>query len=283
MSVALRAPTTPSAAATPAPPSAARALRAVVRRGLRDNRRAPLTWGGSLGLMGGLMAALWPAIEDSMDELMKSYPPALKDAFNITELNSVEAYVDGEMLSFIVPLAIAFLAVRCATRAISMAEERGFLDAVLAAPLARRTLVAGSFIVCAAVVAVVLAVITALTWVTGTIAGAEPSLVVLGRGFANVWPLAMLFGGLALLAAGVLHRAASVTAVSVGVLAAMYIVDLMGKLADPIEPLRFASAFKYYGSAVQDGIDPLAFAGLALAGAALATAGALLFDRRDVR
>ena len=100
----------------------------------------------------------------------------------------------------------------------------------------------------------------------------------------------MLFGGLALLAAGVLHRAASVTAVSVGVLAvsvgvlaAMYIVDLMGKLADPIEPLRFASAFKYYGSAVQDGIDPLAFAGLALAGAALATAGALLFDRRDVR
>ena len=63
----------------------------------------------------------------------------------------------------------------------------------------------------------------------------------------------------------------------------MYIVDLMGKLADPFEPLRFASAFKYYGSAVQDGIDPLAFAGLALAGAALATAGAFLFDRRDVR
>ena len=164
-----------------------------------------------------------------------------------------------------------------------MAEERGFLDTVLAAPLARRTLVAGSFIVRALVVAVVLVVITALTWLTGTIAGADPSLVVLGRGFANVWPLAMLFGGLALLAAGTLHRAASVTAVSVGVLATMYIVDLMGKLADPIEPLRYASAFKYYGSAVQDGIDPLAFAGLALAGAALATAGALLFDRRDVR
>jgi ABC-2 type transport system permease protein len=133
-------------------------------------------------------------------------------------------------------------------------------------------------------VAVVLAVITALTWLSGTIAGADPSLVVLGLGFANVWPLAVLFGGLALLAAGVLHRAASVTtAVSVGVLAAMYIVDLMGKLADPIEPLRSASAFKYYGSAVHDGIEPLAFAGLALAGAALATAGALLFDRRDVR
>ncbi len=49
-----------------------------------------------------------------MDELMKSYPDSLKEAFNISELNSVEAYVDAEMLSLIVPLAIAFLAVRIA-------------------------------------------------------------------------------------------------------------------------------------------------------------------------
>ena len=73
------------------------------------------------------------------------------------------------------------------------------------------------------------------------------------------------------------------TAVAVGTLGAMYVIDLVGKLADPVAPLRSVSAFKYYGSAVRDGIDPLAFTGLALAGAALAAAGALLFDRRDVR
>lgn len=266
-----------------AAPSAGRALRAVVRRGLRENRRAPLAWGGSLGAMSAMMAALWPVIEDSMDQLMKSYPAGLKKAFNIADLNSVEAYVDAEMLSLIVPLAIAFLAVRIAARAIVGAEERGYLDTLLAAPLPRWTLVAGAFIVSAIVVAEVLAVITALTWVAGWIAGADPSLAVLGRGFANVWPLAMLFGGLALFAAGVLHRAATVTAVAVGTLAAMYVIDLVGKLADPIEPLRSVSAFKYYGSAVRHGIDPLAFAGLALAGALLAVAGARLFDRRDVR
>jgi ABC-2 type transport system permease protein len=241
MSVATpRTRTTPPAAAIPEP-SAARALRAVVRRGLRDNRRAPLAWGGSLEAMSGLMAALWPAIESSMDELMNAYPASLKDAFNIADLNSVEAYVDAEMLSLILPLAIAFLAVRCVSRAISTAEEQGYLDTMLAAPLARRTLVAGSYLVCALVVAAVLAVITALTWVAGWVAGADSSLAVLGRGFANVWPLAMLFGGLALLAAGVLHRAAAVTAVSVGTLVAMYIVDLVGKLADPIDTRRRSS------------------------------------------
>ena len=63
----------------------------------------------------------------------------------------------------------------------------------------------------------------------------------------------------------------------------MYIVDLVGKLADPIAPLRSVSAFKYYGSAVRDGINPLAFVGLTLVGLLLAAAGALHFDRRDVR
>ena len=92
----------------------------------------------------------------------------------------------------------------------------------------------------------------------------------------------MLFAGLAVLAAGALHRSGQVTAIAIGTLVGMYVIDLVGKIADPIEPLRYISAFRYYGSAIQNGIEPLAFAGLTLAGIALATAGALLLERRDV-
>ena len=95
-----------------------------------------------------------------MDELMESYPPELKDAFNIRELTTVEAYIDAEMLSFIIPLALAFLAVRVIVRLVAGAEERGYLDIVLTAPIARRVLVAGAVVVAAIVVAVVLAVVT---------------------------------------------------------------------------------------------------------------------------
>jgi ABC-2 type transport system permease protein len=98
---------------------------------------------------------------------------------------------------------------------------------------------------------------------------------------ANVWPLAMFFAGLAVFAAGRLHRGAPVTAVATGTLGAMYVLDLVGKLAG-IPALRAVSAFRYYGSAVQDGIDPLAFAGLTLLGVALAAAGAWLLERRDI-
>ena len=262
--------------------AAARPLLAVVRGRLHDQRRVPLTWGGSLGAMSALMAALWPSIEGSVDRLLASYPEKLKEAFNIHALTSVEAYVDAEMLSLIVPLAVSFLAVRLVTRALSGAEASGELDIVLSAPLRRRTLVAGSYVACAVLVAAVLALVTAMTWVAGSVVGAHPSLVVLGRGLANVWPLSMLFAGLAVLATGPLHRTPQVTAVAIGGLVASYLLDLVGKLADPVSWARTFSAFRYYGSAIQDGIDPLAFAGLTLAGVALAVGGTLLFERRDV-
>jgi hypothetical protein len=51
----------------------------------------------------------------------------------------------------------------------------------------------------------------------------------------------------------------------------MNVLDLVGRPADSAGPLRAASAFKHYGSAARDGIDRLA------------AAGALLFERRDLR
>ena len=281
MSVATRHAPAPEASVAVAP-SQRRSVRAVVRRGLRDHRRAWLTWGGPLGAMSALMAAIWPSVEGALDEALEGYPEALKEAFNIREITTVEAYIDAETMSLIVPLAVAFLAVRIVTRAISVAEEQRYLDTVLAAPVSRGALVAGAFAVAAIVVAVVLAVTTLLTWVVALLAGTDASLVVLGRGAANVWPLSMLFAGVATLAAGRLHRSAQVTAIATGTLVGMYVIDLVGKLADPVEPLRYVSAFKYYGSAIQDGIDPLAFAGLTIAGLVLAVAGAVLLRRRDV-
>jgi ABC-2 type transport system permease protein len=281
MSVATQ-PAPPVAVRVARAPSAAASLLAIVRRGLRDHRRAPLTWGGSLGALCAFMASIWPSIEGSINDALESYPQALKDAFNIRHLTTVEQYIDAEMLSLIVPLAVAVLAVRIVTRAIAGAEEQRYLDTLLAAPVSRRTVVAGSFFVAGLVVAGVLAVTTLLTWVAGLLAGADPSLVVLARGTANVWPLSMLFAGTAALAAGRLHGSAMVTAIATAVLAAMYVIDLLGKVAEAIEPLRWASAFRYYGSAIQDGIDPLAFAGLTVVGLALTAVGGLLFERRDV-
>jgi ABC-2 type transport system permease protein len=265
------------------PPSTLRSLDAVVRHLLWANRRAPLTWGGGLGAMSALIAAMWPSIEDSVSKLMREYPPALKTAFGIDELDSLAAYVSAEMLSLIVPLAVAVLAVRCVVGATAGAEELGHLDVLLTLPLSRRVLVAGALLAAAIVSAVVLAVTWAMTCIAGTIVGASVDTGALAAGFADVWPLAMAFAGLGVLAVGLTSRPAVATGAAVGIAVAMYVVDLVGKLSEPLEPVRNVSAFRLYGTAVTDGLDPVHVAILVAAAVALAIAGAVLFDRRDIR
>jgi ABC-2 type transport system permease protein len=260
-----------------------RSLLALVHRGLIDQRRAPLTWGGALGAMTALMAAIWPSIENSMAKLVESYPADLKEVFGIQQLDTIEKYIDVEMLSIVVPVTLAFFAVRCATRATVGAEDRHHLDTLLSLPVSRRVLVASSFIVTGLVLAAILGVIWVLTWITGTVVGGGISGATLAAGLVNVWPLAMAFAGLAVLVAGFLHRPTAVTAIAAGTLGAMYVIDLVGKLAPPVEPLRVLSAFRYYGSAVQDGLDVSHATGLVLVAVALASVGAMLFERRDVR
>ena len=85
-----------------------------------------------------------------------------------------------------------------------------------------------------------------------------------------------------MLAAGHAHRSAPVTAFCVGLLVVMYLLDVVGKLADPVGWLRSLSAFRYYGEPLLHGLSAGGAAGLVLAGALLAAVGALAFERRDV-
>jgi len=97
-----------------------------------------------------------------------------------------------------------------------------------------------------------------------------------------VLPLALFAGGLAALASGALRSLLSASGVAMGTLVAMYALDLAGRLAHALDPLRYISAFRYYGAPMQDGIDPASFIGLAAAGVLLMILGALLFESRDV-
>jgi hypothetical protein len=62
----------------------------------------------------------------------------------------------------------------------------------------------------------------------------------------------------------------------------MYVLDLIGRLDTGLAALRYASVFRYYGKAAENGIDPLSFLGVTAVAIATAAAGALLFDRRDL-
>lgn len=254
----------------------------VARQIVRERRRAPVIWGGSLGLMSALMVAIYPSLDSQLKKAIDSYPDSLKETFRIDEIDSAAAYLDAEMFSLIVPLAIGVFAVRLVAGAITAAEERGQLDVLLSAPVTRTQVLSGVLLAAAWLSAGVLAITGALAWLASAATGAGLGLDEAAAGAASVWPLGIFCAGLAALATAVTHRSAAVTALGVGTLVTMYVVDIAGKLAEALDWARYASVFRWYGSALRDGLDLPAMTGVAAVAVALAIAATRLFERRDL-
>jgi ABC-2 type transport system permease protein len=257
-------------------------LRALVAAHLSDRRRSLLAWGLPLGLWSAFIVLIYPSVEGALAKAIKGYPPALKEAFGIGELTSVEQYLHAEMLSLIVPLALGYLAVRAVASGLSGAAETGRLDVLLSAPVSRRALTSAGFAATAIELAIVLAITVAITFLGSLVSGADLSLGASLAGYVNVWPLALVFAGFGIVAAGFSLRTSVVTGAVAGLLVTMYIVDLIGRLDESLSGIRYASVFKYYGNAIENGIDPVAFAGVTAVAVALAMLGTWLFERRDL-
>jgi ABC-2 type transport system permease protein len=241
-----------------------------------------LSWGLPIGAWSAFVVAIYPSVEEALVKVVRNYPVALKEAFGVGELSSVEQYLSAEMLSLIVPLAVGYLAVRSLASALSGAAESGRLDVLLSSPVSRRRVVTAGFCAASIEVAAVLSFALLLTLLGSVLAGANLSFSSALAGFANVWPLALLSAGLGIVVTGFSLRTSVVTGSVAGVLVGMYVIDLVGRLDKSLDAIRYASVFRYYGKAIEDGIDPLSFLGVAAAAIALAAIGSGLFERRDL-
>ena len=257
-------------------------LDALVLAHLHDRRRSVLAWGLPLGVMSAFIVAIFPSVEESLSKAIQGYPQGLKEAFGIGELSNVEQYLHAEMLSLIVPLAMGYLAVRAIASGLTGAAESGRLDVLLSAPVSRARLVAAGFLATAVELAEVLVVTGLLCGLGSLLSGAGLDAGHAAEGFAEVWPLALLFAGFGVIATGFSLRTNVVTGSVAALLVAMYVIDLVGRLDTGLSGLRYFSVFKYYGNAIEDGIEPLAFIGVTLVACALAALGAWLFERRDL-
>jgi len=232
--------------------------------------------------MSAFIVVIYPSVQGALTKVVAQYPEGLKQAFGIGELSNVEQYLHGEMLSLIVPLAVGYLAARAVASDLSGAAESGRLDVVLSAPVPRAAVCAAAFLASAVEVAVVLALTLILSLFGSVVAGSGLGVGDAIQGFAAVWPLALVACGLAVVVSGFSLKTSVVTGAATGILVAMYVLDLVGKLDSGLSWVRYASIFKYYGNAIETGIEPLAFVGLACLGAALLALGAMLFARRDL-
>ena len=259
-------------------------LPALVLHTARNQARGVLIWGAALGLYSAALVASFTTFSGSaeqMNQLLEAYPKGMLEAFGITSLADVENYMNSQVF-LLAPLALAFFPILAAAGTIAGAEERGTIDVLLGNPVPRWQLVIGSFVSVALSLLGILTIVGFLTQITASLMDVDLSLGSTAAAVLNMWPLCLFFGALAMLCSAVFHRRALAIAIPAFLLFAMYLLDTLGRVSEDLEDLQPFSAFHYYGSAIEDGIDWTNFWGLALVALALVLLAVIAFRRRDI-
>ncbi|MCU1337668.1 MAG: type transporter [Bryobacterales bacterium] len=187
-----------------------------------------------------------------------------------------------------VMIALIALAVTLATTPASEVEI-GFMDLILARPLARHWIITRTIVLTALVSAALLALMVGGTWAGLQMfapAGVPwPSARLVNSLAINVGMLTLCWGGVAM-AIGAASSRRSVAGGATGLLAlATYLLDYVARLWQPAEKVAWLSPFRYYNPFDLIIGNPLPIKNLVVLGA-IAVAGFaaayVLFARRDI-
>lgn len=253
-----------------------------IRHEIRQQLRTGIIWAIAFGIYVGLIVLIFPSFRDSgAFDAIDAYPEALRKAFGIEELTTINAFLNTEVYSY-APLVLAFLPIMAFAGAIAGAEERGALDILLGNPIPRRNIVLATWIAVALVLLGVLIVAGAVSWVASAAVGAGLDPRDAFRGALDVFPISLAFGSLALLLSTILRSRGAVIGISFAVMFLMYLIDIIGKIAPEYDAIRWVSAFRFYGQPITEGMSWTNVAVLLGATVALLIGAVAAFDRRDV-
>ncbi len=184
--------------------------------------------------------------------------------------------------------ALIALAVTLATVPASEVET-GFMDLILARPLARHWIITRTVALTTLVTALLLATMVAGTWAGLQMfapAGVQwPSATLINSLAVNLGMLTLSWGGVAM-AIGAASRRRSVAGGSAGLLAlTTFLLDYVARLWQPAEKIAWLSPFRYYNPFDLIMGNPLPLRNVMVLGAIAAAGFAMayiLFARRDI-
>ncbi len=241
---------------------------------------------GAIALyMALLMPIFYTFLPDGIGELFTQLPDELISMVGGVDMSTAQGFLQGEVFSITVPIAMIVLTATIGAKALAGEEELHTIGLLLASPISRRRLVLEK----AAAMVALTAVVGLMTWV-GSVAGVllgglDVSLVNLAATCLLVTLLGAVFGSLALLVSAATGRVrwATGTAALAGLTA--YVLQSFLPLSDRYADWAVLSPFHFYlgSDPLINGI-PWADAGVLIA-ISLVLIGAAVpaFNRRDLR
>jgi ABC-2 type transport system permease protein len=261
-------------------------LRDPFTKWLWDGRRSLLGWIVAIVVVGGLYAAFWPTIDDpALQAALESYPEAMLEALNYTDLATTAGYLTATVYGLVVAVLMIVFAIGAGSRMIAGDEEAGILDLILAHPVSRYRLALLRF---GAFLAAVGVMVAALWLAMIALTGPARFEGITAAGFAamhlHLWLFTGLFGAVAFAVGAATGR--KTLAIAIGATFAVWGFLANGVLpqVEGLEWTRNLSPFDWLigETPLANGVRigaVLTMAGLVLL---LVGAGTWRFGRRDV-
>ena len=265
-------------------------LRSVFGAAVWARRRSLAWWIGGSFVYLLFLGSAFPTLKENapdFEEMLKSYPEALRAMFNMAECPSLATgpcFLNMELFSFMLPLLLIIFAVGFGARAIAGEEEEGTLDLLLAGPVSRRRWLAEQF----GAMALLTFLIGLVNFLAILIAGAAFDLGLdpgnLAAAIFGVVLIAMVFGSLALAVGAVTGNRGMAIAVASAAALAAYLVFALADVVTWLGTVQKASPWYYYAasSPLLKGLEWAHAGVLAAAALALPVLAGVALDRRDL-
>ncbi len=217
---------------------------AIVRKTLRDLRGQVLGWGLGLAILAALLVLLFPAIGDEFEGVdFESFEGFFGE---IDDLSNPRSFLQIEFFTW-TPVLLAVFAILAGTGALAGEEGAGTLELLLAQPISRRRLLLAKAVgvAVAATAIVVLAGLGFLVTAPFVDLEGEVSAWELAISPLSVLPFTISCAALSMLAATLTPTRSMAAGLMAAETVAVYVLNVLSELADPLHWLRYLSPFHY--------------------------------------
>ncbi|WP_267642625.1 ABC transporter permease [Haloarchaeobius amylolyticus] len=252
----------------------------------RKRLKGALAMSVGIALLTALYVAMFPSITEAanLDDIINSYPPAMREAFGIRTMNTIEGFLATQLYAFAWVILLGLYFAYAAASLVAGDVETEKMDMTLSLPVSRSQVLLEKFASLAVPLVVANALLPVVVFV-GTLAiGEEIAMVDVLAAHALSIPYLLACAGIGIVASVVFDRASIAQRVAVGIVFAMFLVDAV--VADTsLAALGYLAPMHYYDPAaiLVDSSYDLVGAGILLAATVvLVLVSREFFRRKDI-
>lgn len=193
----------------------------------RKRVRGSLALTVGISLLVGLYLWMFPTITASidLDEYVEAWPPALREAFGVESLGTIEGFLASELYAFVWVILLGIYLAYAAGAVVAGDVERDRMDILLSLPVTRTRLLLEKFAALLVPVAVLNALVPAVVYAGVLAIGESISLADLVALHLLSVPYLLTTAGVGLLCSVAVDRASIAQRIAMAVVFGLFLVD----------------------------------------------------------